>query len=325
MTFHISGMTYGAEHEWADVDRIVLLPPDFGWDERDCTIVNSNGIANDPKGKLYRYGGEINTPPTDTIQGQWEAMALALSVFPEARINYRSNLHLHIRVPGLKEDLRALKRFALYNAHWLPKVLPVIEPIPEPKYTFVEEESFLFERLGALRRYKRRKRSHHTVLPQSRTDKQQAAHTIEAFFRAEVPQDKLGRPMWHAQPRAAVNLRQLRETDTIEFRHFPGTLDGMELGHCFRWCEHYLLCALCPTWGLKPENLDPLHTFEKSGEDMLCWTKFPTFPEYNHALEIRYRMTCHDGSVPKDQIAHNIKMIEEGRVNEAEWERSLKW
>lgn len=315
--------TFGCEFEWGDIDRRVLLPPGFGWDERDCTIVNSNGIANDPKGRLYRLGGEINTPPTPTIYGQQEALQLLKALFPEAVVNYRSNLHAHIRVPGLKDDLRALKRITQYNAHWLPIVLPIIEPIPEPKHTFVDEELFPFERLGALRRYKRRKRSHHTVLSKARTDKQLTAHTLEEFFRAEVPQDKLGRPMWHAQPRAAVNLRQLLQTDTIEFRHSPGTLDPEELGHFLEWCEHYLLCALCPTWG-RPEALDPWQTF-KPEMKMRAVARFPAFPEYRHALEIRYRMTCHDGSLYKDAIINNIKAIEDGSFNDAEAERTLKW
>lgn len=322
MTFSTAGMTFGAEHEWADIDRRVLLPPGFGWDERDVTIVNSNGVANCPKGQYYKLGGETNTPPTDTILGQVEALALLKALFPEARVNYRSNLHCHIRVPGLKDDLRALKRIAMYNRYWLPRILNVIEPIPYPT---ADEYARAGDLRGALRRYKRRKRSHHTVLTEKRTARMLTAHTVDEFFRYEVPQDAAGRPMWHAQARAAVNLRQLRETDTIEFRHWPGTLDGPELRHCFDWCECYLLCALCPTWGLKPENLNPLDAFKKLGEDMLSWVHFPTFPPYDHTLEIRYRMTCHDGSVPKEQIVNNINKIHEGRVNDFEWERALKW
>lgn len=317
----LGGWTFGAEHELANIERRVLLPPGFGWDERDCTIVNSNGIANCPKGKLYTRGGEVNTPPTDTIAGQCEALTLIKALFPEATINYRSNTHAHIRVPGLKDDLRALKRIAMYNRYWLPKVLPVIEPIPYPNG---DEYPGELEWLGALRRYKRRKRSHHTVLTEKRTARLVSAQTIEEFFRFEVPEDATGRPMWHAQARAAVNLRQLLQTGTIEFRHFPGTLDEAELRHCFDWCEHYLLCALCPTWELRPSGLDPWQTF-KPEQSVGALARFPTFAPYNHDLEIRYRMTCHDGTVPREQIINNIKAIEENRVNDAEWERSLKW
>jgi len=322
MAFSHEGWTYGAEHELADIDRRKPLPAGYKWDDRDVTIVNSNGIANDPKGRLYGYGGEINTPATNSISGQMGCLLQILEWDLSARVNYRSNLHLHIRVPGLKEDLRALKRLALYNAHWLPIVLPIIEPIPYPNGDDYGTE---LSWQGALRRYKRRKRSHQTVLTPQRTAKMIEAHTVEEFFRAEVPVDSKGNPMWHAQARAAVNIRQLRETETIEFRHFSGTLDINELSHCFDWCEHYLLCALCPTWGLRPSALDPYQTFKPHKPFQGVLAGFPEFPPYDHALEIRYRATCHDGSLEQEQIARNIKAIEENSFDDEAWERSLKW
>lgn len=317
----LENLTFGCEFEFADIPRREPLPKDFKWDDRDCTIVNSNGIANDPKGILYGFGGEINTPPTDTISGQVEVLSFLKKKYPTARVNYRSNTHAHIRVPGLKDDLRALKRIAMYNRYWLLKVLPVIEPIPYPNGDDYPGE---LEWLGALRRYKRRKRSHHTVLTEKRTARLLTAQTLEEFFRFEVPEDAAGRPMWYAQARAAVNLRQILQTGTIEFRHFPGTLDEGELRHCFDWCEHYLLCALCPTWGLKPENLDPWQTF-KPEQGVQTLARFPTFAPYDHALEIRYRMTCHDGTIPREQIVRNIKAIEASTFDDATMERSLKW
>ena len=42
------------------------------WNDKDNTIVNSNGVANDPLGKLCKYGGEINTKPTSTVEEQVE-------------------------------------------------------------------------------------------------------------------------------------------------------------------------------------------------------------------------------------------------------------
>jgi len=112
--------------------------------------------------------------------------------------------------------------------------------------------------------------------------------------------DKVGRPLWHFQPRAAVNLRQLRETDTIEFRHFPGTLDIAELTISFEWCAHYLECALV--------GHNPINTW-------VGWNGFPKFPKYVHWMECRYRATCHDGTLSKAEIVENIKLIEEGRFD----------
>ncbi len=124
--------TYGCEHELADISLDVALPKGYGRDIKDYTIVNSNGIANDPSGKLYRFGGEINTPPTDTIEGQSACLAEIIRQQPSAKVNYRSNLHVHVRCPGLKDDLALLKQVQRYIHETMPKVFPVVEPIPQP-------------------------------------------------------------------------------------------------------------------------------------------------------------------------------------------------
>jgi hypothetical protein len=209
----------------------------------------------------------------------------------------------------------------MYNAHWLPKVLPLIEPIPRPREVDYPGRPSAYE--GALIRWSRRKRSHQTLLTPQRVRRQLEARTPEEFFELEVPRSKAGKPMWHAQPRCAVNLRQMRETDTVEFRHSPGTLNEAELRYFLEWCEHYLLCALCPTWGLQPSGLNPLHNFKPELYNAKA-DYFPRFEPYDHALEIRYRATCHDLTLPKEQITCNIKAIEDGSFVEEEWDRWWK-
>ncbi len=54
------GWTYGAEHEWADWPYETELPKDYGRDVRDDTMINSNGVAVDPRGNYYSWGGEIS-------------------------------------------------------------------------------------------------------------------------------------------------------------------------------------------------------------------------------------------------------------------------
>jgi hypothetical protein len=281
--------TYGAEHEWADWPLSRKLPPGFGRDLKDITIVNSNGIANDPTGKMYGFGGEINTPPTEHIDGQIAALETLKTLLPEATVNYRSNLHLHIRVPGLINDLAMLKQLQRRIHSDMPRALPIIEPLELP---FRGEQTF-----DALNGYNRRKRrmrtSHQTLLREERVLRQLNATTIEEFFEAEVPRSKTGAVMWHAQPRLCVNLRQLRETDTIEFRHWPGTMNPVELRNAFEWCRSWLACAI------NDSSIDAL--LEKARS-----TQFPKFLPYDHKLESRYRMTVHDGTVPKEEIARNI-------------------
>lgn len=293
----LKGWTYGTEHELGDWSLDNKLPKGCTRATDDYTMVNSNGVGNDPKGKDYRFGGEINTPPTDTPGGQVEILAEIIRTHPEAIVNYRSNLHCHIRVPGLKDDLSALKQLAQYNADYLEGILEVIEPIPEPvKSLFENEEEFQ----GARRRWRRRRVSHHTVLPAKRLDLQLVTTSPQKFFEAEVPQSKRGKALWHAQPRQAVNVRQLLQTDTIEFRHFPGTLSLNQLAEAFRWCRLYLTHALT-------DGMDPFSIYETGGD----WN-LPRFPEYLHWQEVRYRATCHDGTLDREVIRDNIARIEAG-------------
>ena len=288
--------TYGAEHEFADWPLDRALPPEYGRDMRDHTIVNSNGIANDPKGRLYGFGGEINTPPTHTPEGQVDCLEELKALLPEATINYRSNLHIHIRVPGLREELDVLKDLQRWIHATMPKVFRVVEPLPRPEEQYMHDPAVY---KGALRRWRRRRVSHQSLLTKKRLTRQLDAPDLTSFFEREVPQSK-GRPMWHFQPRLCVNIRQLLETDTIEFRHFPGTLDPDHMFTAANWCREYLLAGLFGRSDLK--------TLLRKYEGM----DFPPFPDYDHTMECRYRATCHDGSMKKEDIAANIKAILEG-------------
>lgn len=298
----MSDWTYGAEHEWGDVPLARGLPEGYGWDVRDVTIVNSNGVANDPSGKLYGFGGEINTPPTSTPEGQVACLQELRSWFPEAVVNYRSNLHIHVRVPGLRQDLSQLKRVQAYIHQYMPLAWDVIEPLPRP----VPSPRLGGAELdGALRRWRRRRVSHQTLLRPERLHYQLQAVSVDEFFRREPPAAKTtGKPLWTAQPRLCVSLRQLLQTDTVEFRHFPGTLDEQELGACVGWCRRFLEAAL--------DNASFLALLE--------WARsqsWPAFPEYKHWQEVRYRATVHDGSLRKEQIRANIQAILEGTFGDA--------
>lgn len=288
--------TYGAEHELADWPLSTELPNGYGRDVKDITIVNSNGIANDPSGKLYGFGGEINTPPTDTIEGQVMCLQDIKRLLPMAKVNYRSNLHIHVRVPDLKDDLAMLKQVQHYIHEHMPFLLPGLQELPRPtskEYECPEELK------GAQRRWRRRRVSHQTLLTPQRLERQLQAKTNEEFFRLEVPQSKADKPLWHCQPRLCVNLRQLLETDTVEFRHFAGTLDESIMRKCVEWCRDFMLAAL---------NNDPVETLTSRYQP----SDFPKFPEYDHELERRYRATVHDGTLDKEIIARNIELILKG-------------
>lgn len=295
--FHTKQWTFGVEHEFGDWNKRRGLPQGFIIDKKDITVMNSNGIAADPTSKTWVIGGEINTPSTCSPRGQIDMLRKIKSLHPDVVVNHRSNLHIHIHVPGLKANINALKILSYYNFNNLSNVLNLIEPIPKPTQ---KEYPKLEEYNGALRRYRRRLQSHHTVVTSNRVNKQLQANCVENFFKAECPL-KDGKPLWHLAPRAAVNLRQLMDTDTIEFRHFPGTLDEQELLTCIEWCRDYLNAAL---------NTGELAVllFRRA----YLKRTFPKFPKYEHWMEVRYRATCHDGTLSLEQIKENIQKILNG-------------
>ena len=293
MTASMNGWSFGAEHEFADIPVDGPLPKGWGRDP-EPTIVNSNGIVADPTGKMYKFGGELNTPPTLTAKGQVEWFQWVKEEFPMAAVNYRSNLHIHIRVPGLKDDLGALKRVQAFIHRHMAEAIEVLVPLPRPTAREYPKPN---ELAGAMRRWRRRRVSHRTLLTPTRLKRQLEATTVGEFFDREPPQGKNGKPLWHAQPRLCVSLRQLLQTDTIEFRHFPQTLDDDELLDCCVWCKRFLWAAIT----------------EASIDSELAWARtkrFPVFPPYVHWQEVCFRATVHDGTLSKEQIAANIKLIE---------------
>lgn len=293
LSLGVNLFTYGAELEFADIDQKRPLLEGCGWDRTDPSMVNSNGIAVDPKGISWQKGGEIQTRPTNTLTEQVDLFKKLLVLFPEATVNYRSNLHIHIGVPQLEQCLPLLKQLQEYISTQLPQVLAKLEPIPKPDKTLYPNSDAL---RGATKRYNRRKRSHQTFTPASRVTKQLAASSLKEFYELEVPRSKENKPLWHMQPRSCVNIRQLLQTKTIEFRHFPGTLDPVEFEFALTWCREFLWAGLV--------TREPVRSIFARLQ-----LRMPKFKLYQHDLEQRYLQTCHDGSIKRPEVEINIQRL----------------
>ncbi|MBT9159177.1 MAG: hypothetical protein DDT26_00429 [Dehalococcoidia bacterium] len=295
--YNPSTFTYGVELEYADVLVGQPLPDGCAWNDKDNTIVNSSGVANDPKGSLWKFGGEINTRPTSTVE---EQVALVTQINdmlePKPVINYRCNLHVHVRVPGLSDDLASCKKLLKYITEYSKSIFDVVEPyVPKPNPNdYTSKEAYD----GAMKRYKRRFKSHQYVMPKSRVGEMMAASTVLEFYEAHAPLTEKGR-MWYFSPRAAINLRQMwEETNTIEFRHFPGTTSIVEMESCIRWCRLFLDNVLNHDQPLTPRELQQAYG---------PFT-FPEFADYNHELEKIYAITNHADN-NRAVVAANIESL----------------
>jgi len=283
MRYEKDSFTYGVELEYGDSYRFNELPVGAKWNDKDNTCVSTTGIANDPLGLLYKYGGEINTKPTDTIQEQIDHIAeINAMLKPAPVVNYRSNLHIHVRVPGLKDDLESCKKLLRYIDEFQQLAFDIVETIPVPSKSMLAPEVYEWE----LKRMKRRHKSHQYKLPESRMNAMLNAKTTQEFYEEHAPLTEKGR-MWFFSPRAGINLRQMwEETNTIEFRHFPGTLDMTEMESCIRWCREFLDAAL---------------NTEKTPTEIFWETsyKFPKFQPYEFETEQIYQWTNFDANSRK--------------------------
>lgn len=300
MTYDLGNMTYGVELEFGNVWRNSPLPQGAGWSDKDNTCVSSTGIANDPKGVLYEFGGEINTKPTRTINEQLEHIQDILNTLegPKPIVNYRSNLHIHIRVPGLKDDLQACKKLLGYIHTNQQEAFDIVEKIPVADKN-LPKEVYKWAKKRETRRY----RSHQYQLPMDRINEMMNAKTVQEFYEGHAPLTNKGTRMWYFSPRAGINLRQMwEETNTIEFRHFPGTLDIREIRSALLWCSSFLMYAL--EFGNSPREM--YQDFLEDEEDI----KFPEFAEYEYETEQCYQFTNFDTN-SRNIVADRLKKLRE--------------
>lgn len=267
--------TVGLELEWADVDRTAVIPPELGvWNQLDYTIVNSNGHANHPTGE-YSLGGEINTVPTATA-GEQAEIVRKLAAQLQPTINYRCNLHVHVRPDvDLTKDPVLLKRVARYFWDAEAFVYSVVEPIPKPlPEDYPDPEAWA----GAMKRYRRRLVSHHYTLPYFRRQEVLAAATPDEFRDAHAPPKENGGRSWHIAPRPGMNLRSLWKHGTIEYRHFPGTAYPEEIESCAEWALRFTEAAIAGS--PKPEEIWASREW-----------RIPEFRPYIHDLEVGFQVT----------------------------------
>lgn len=278
--------TYGCELEFADVYRFNNLPEGCNWNTKDYSIVNSNGISNDPLGKLWKYGGEINTKPTNTIEEQIELIRKIIEMLnPPPVINYKCNLHIHIGIPNLEKDLEACKKLFNYIQLNAEEAFKITDPIEKPSPMNYPTEEYK----GAIKRYNRTCVSHHHILNKKIENRVMATKTIEEFMQAHINTSETGKLLWHFSPRAGINMRQLLETKTIEFRHFYGTLNLEEYKSCFLWCKEFINAGISTNESLK--DITKKYNF-----------LFPKPKKYEHRLHLMWEKTTRGKNKEKDII-----------------------
>lgn len=260
--------TYGAEIEFVDADRSkMVLPSGCKFNEKEVTLVNSNGVAvNSLKNSKNFLGGEINTPATLTLDDQLEVIKTILKLLKDngARINYRCNLHTHIGLPLELQTVDTLKKIQ--------------------KYAFVNFEALILATMGSGQFHKKPQYpnsfwSHYKerMVPQYKHDFLMASETLKDF-QLGFFKTKLGTHAPLTFMRQLVNTHSFFKTKTIEYRGWWATLDLWEIKNCFEF--HQLLIEMALEM---PEELITDH-----------WPKAKTFPRellFSSELERGFQAT----------------------------------
>ena len=241
MKFDKNDFTWGYEIEWGDIDRRLTIPEHLGqWEYSETDVINKQpeffNVACDPLGIDPPWGGEVNTKPTNTWQEQVDRI-MELKKFFESHGNvpsasFISHGHIHAFVPGLKEDIDALKRLVAYirdNQALTVQAVGAYEDFADMKK---HKGAKMYLKLDGGRQMPEYMTSNIINLA---TD---FDHFIN-LHRAGKDGVSMGRPF-----RYAINTYCMKHTGTIEFRCFRDSIDRDEIEAQFRFVEMFIDAAL---------------------------------------------------------------------------------
>ena len=272
-----STFTYGFEIEWGDIDRNMPIPPELGaWEYCETDIINLRepyrGLGSDPKGVNPPVGGEINMMPTRTMEEQVDNIMKIHDLFvahgTPPTTGCVNHGHLHIHVPGLTEDIDALKRLSLYlrdNQHmtidrcYQFRVMPNMEMTKTAK-TYLKHDGgrimpdWLATNLGTI------------------------PVDFDDWIRVHCcgkDAKTLSRPF-----RYGIHTYALKNSKTIEFRCFRSSIDRQEILDSFRFATDWIDAAL--NNGPDVQELFLMNDY-----------KFPPF-EYDHEMYLAWENTKYE-------------------------------
>lgn len=294
MNYNKQTFTYGYEIEWGDIDRRIEIPTHLGkWEHAETDIVNLHEpfkyVACDPLGLDPYMGGEINTMPTVTWQEQVDRIIELRNYFvskgshPSAGcVNHG---HLHVYVPGLKNDVDALKRLIAYIKANQADTIDACYGYYDSQYMKGSKNAKTYLKYDGGR-----------AMPDYMCDNIiNLATDFDHFIKLHAAGKdgvSMGRPF-----RYAINTYCMKHTGTIEFRCFRSSVKREEIESQFKFAERFIDAALndgqsvreilaSDTFTFPPFYFDKLEYdgWEKTKYDKSRGTKVR---EYNEIKEVR--------------------------------------
>lgn len=284
MKYDPKNFTWGFEIEWGDVSRDLVIPSHLGkWEYAETDIVNLNGdyrgLACDPLGLQPPVGGEVNTKPTKTWQEQVDRIFNLYDYFKsngdDPTASCVNHGHLHVFVPGLKDDIASLKKLVKYiqeNQHQVIDRCYQFRLHPDMSMSKTAKTYLKWDGGRPMPDY-------------MCSNIINLANNFEDFIRLHAAGKdgvSMGRPF-----RYAINTYCMKHTGTIEFRCFRSSINRKEVEDSFKFVEKFIDAAL---------NDGP------DVQEILLADNY-TFPQFNydHEMYLAWEKTKYDKSRGKKQ------------------------
>jgi hypothetical protein len=240
--YDTKNFTWGFELEIGDVNKACSIPEQLGsWEFAETDIVNQLppywGRAVDPLGIDPPVGGEINIKPTKTIPEMISRLEELLNYIKNHHnqtptVSCVSVSHVHVFVPGLKEDVESLKKLISYikrNQHMVVDKCSNFRLHPNMSLTKTAKTYLKYD--GG------------RIMPNYMCDNiVNLATDFDSFIKlhaAGKDGKSMGRPF-----RYAINTYCMKHTGTIEFRPFRNSINLNEIRDCFLFVEKFMDNAL---------------------------------------------------------------------------------
>ena len=277
--------TFGYEIEWGDIDRSIEIPENWGkWEYCETDIVNVcgpyRGLAVDPFGINPPVGGEINVMPTDTTDELVDRIMNIKGLFTwgqcppsSACVNHG---HVHIHVPGLKDDIEGLKHMMKYIKVWqgICNDLYGTHNLDQNDREAIKKDgltNYLLYDGGRL-------------MPDWMIDNiVEKAENFDDFIRIHAcGKDGVsrGRPFRHA-----INTYNMKHTKTIEFRCFRSSTNEEEIRNSIEFAANFIEAALTDHRDPREFLVFPFPPFDYDSEMASAWKA--TKRESNPKLKVR--------------------------------------
>jgi len=233
-------LSFGTELEFSNIPKNKEVPEHLGkWEFSELDVINTKGEfaykCADPRGTEVPVGGEINTVPSKNFVDQVDKIMEIIDYFKEDDIDVgiTSHTHLHVHVNGLEDDPEALKRLITY-------IYDNQETTLRECYRYNEDLIPKDKKFSKIKRYL--KFDGGRPLPEwFKNNAVEHTNSMDDFLEAiswGIKKEPIRFQRYH------INLHALKNSKTIEFRCFRGTLDKQEYLDMFAFVQEFILNAL---------------------------------------------------------------------------------